>query len=286
LPSTLTDELGLPSQKKSEHNFGRLCIAHLISLSVRIEEYGKSDYKSKEDAPFRKNAGFRSNRPEEARPTPTSFRSKPLVEEKLTKRKRNESEEPEDKPVKKPSTSNVLVTSEPTYIRSEGERRKIDKGTSTALSRMLAKQKGRSRGRDEEEESDLEEEEEGPSSKAGPSSSKPKAKDETPLDPSIMNSAFSGRGKKAEKDEEQEIAWLEWKLGGKGKKPKKNVEEDDEFEDDGLDGKSLALHLVISTILDWETVCRSAQFRGRSGLWKNFQVEPRQRTSFSFRFGR
>jgi hypothetical protein len=112
---------------------------------------------------------------------------------------------------------------------------------------MLAKQKGSKKVQENVEQSDedesMQDEDMSVVAKglskplANPKQNKAKRSivdSEAPLDPSIMESAFgSGRGKKAEKDEEQEIAWLEWKLGKKGAK-KPTTEEGDES--DGLDG--------------------------------------------------
>ena len=132
----------------------------------------------------------------------------------------------------------------------EGPRKKLAPTASTALSRMLAKQKGSRRPQEDVVQSDEDESMQDDDTSAlargsskVPANSKPSKEkratvdSEAPLDPSIMDSAFgSGRGKKAEKDEEQEIAWLEWKLGKKGAK-KPTPEEGDES--DGLDGKDL-----------------------------------------------
>ena len=127
---------------------------------------------------------------------------------------------------------------------ASGERKKITASTSTPLSRMLASQRGGNKHvaaeSEEDEDEAVESEAEEPRSKRmvsdakGKKSKKTAAESDAPLDPSIMDSAFgSGRGKKAERDEEQEIAWLEWKLGKKG--AKKPTEDGDES--DGLDGK-------------------------------------------------
>jgi hypothetical protein len=128
----------------------------------------------------------------------------------------------------------------------EGPRRKLAPTASTALSRMLAKQKGSKRVQEEDIEEDLEDEidvearagwvnrsSEGVKTQKGKESKRSAERDEAPLDPSIMGGAFgSGRSKKAERDEEQEIAWLEWKLGKKGAK----TPTDEGDESDGLDG--------------------------------------------------
>ena len=154
----------------------------------------------------------------------------------------------------------VVTSQDEIYIpaprtSASGERKKITASTSTALSRMLASQKGGNNYVAAESEEDVGSgsEEEQPTGKhstdiKGKKSKKASAVSDAPLDPSIMDSAFgSGRGKKAERDEEQEIAWLEWKLGKKG--VKKPTEDGDES--DGLDGKSLAsLWLPFDTLAD------------------------------------
>jgi hypothetical protein len=111
---------------------------------------------------------------------------------------------------------------------SSSSRKKIGAGTSTPLSRLLASKDDRPG-----------------SSRQGDTGSAKKKKtttsstSEKPLDPSIMR---RGTRSKQEQDEDDEIAWLEWKLGaakkgkpsGKGKGKGKAPMEDDE--DDGLDG--------------------------------------------------
>lgn len=140
----------------------------------------------------------------------------------------------------------VLASQDEIFIpaprTSSGERKKITASTSTPLSRMLASQKGSKKHSTAESEdgSAAESDEDKPPAEQGQDQKSRKTKtpvSDAPLDPSIMGSAFgSGRGKKAEKDEEQEIAWLEWKLGKKGAKKPVAAEEGDES--DGLDGES------------------------------------------------
>ena len=294
LPSAITDELGLPSQKKSKHI--RIPRVSIISSHhpINVEEFSR---------PYDKDEKFTGKRPPHASGTNSgtglakkpSFNRRPQDEgvERPTKRFRAEESEqiarsvPQAK-VALPDRSEAPVDDSLSFLphTGEGPRKKLAPTASTALSRMLAKQKGSKRVQETVEQSDEDESmQDEDTSAAAKGSSKisanPKQKkakrstvdSEAPLDPSIMESAFgSGRGKKAEKDEEQEIAWLEWKLGKKGAK-KPTTEEGDES--DGLDGKPSAwqdlmaqdVHLddslLVSCMNRFAKLCRQGGFRER-----------------------
>lgn len=121
----------------------------------------------------------------------------------------------------------------PSTTDSMGRRKnKITKSTQTPLSRMMASQKGRASSIDEQDSEEVDSDAPLDDEPVVPRSKKSRTSafdSEAPLDPSIMDNAFgASRGRKAEQDEADEIAWLEWKLG-KG---------NDDDGSDGLEGQS------------------------------------------------
>lgn len=148
-----------------------------------------------------------------------------------------------------------------TPFSGTSRKRKVDPKAMTPLARLLAGQQGASSG---SVELDGEEELKSSSSKKRKSNSEENnssklTKKEKTFDPSIMSrfTDLSVPGSsvktKAELDEEQEIKWLEYKLGmgkfGKGKAKKSKVDEDGiDWEEDGLDGK-LVFSIVVMLVI-------------------------------------